>query len=138
MPSNMPAPVLFWAANVSGVSRWTAGFKARRQKWLFDGIQPLWRPAEAEWRRMKEAANGEPIELIVAGYEAGSRDRIKARGSVHFVVSGEAAGSPLFYREVNLPFKEAVKDPSLRLKPASEQAQQALAKALGQTSASGR
>jgi tetratricopeptide (TPR) repeat protein len=112
MPLNMPAPVLLWKTNVSGIGRWAAGFKAGGHKWFFDDIQPLWRPAEADWRRMKQAANGEPIELIVGAYETGSRGRMKARGSVRFVVAREAVESPLFYREVNLPFSEAVKDPS--------------------------
>ena len=61
---------------------------------------------------MKEAARGEPIELVVAGYLEGRRDQMMARGSVRFSISSEAVKYPLFYREVNLPFKEAVKDPS--------------------------
>jgi len=112
MPGNMPAPVLLWKASASGIGRWAASFKAGGQKWSFNDIQPMWRPAEAEWRRMKQAANGEPIELTVAGYEAGSRGRTKGRSAVHFVVAREVVEYPLFYREVNLPFKEAVKDPS--------------------------
>jgi tetratricopeptide (TPR) repeat protein len=112
MPLNMPAPVLLWQTNAADVGRWAASFKAGRQKWSFDGIQPMWRPPEVEWRKMKQAANGAPIELFVAGYEEGRRGRIKARGSARFVVSKEPVEYPLFYREVNLPFKEAVKDPS--------------------------
>jgi tetratricopeptide (TPR) repeat protein len=112
MPLNMPAPVLLWKTKATKVGRWAAVVKAGHQKWSFDAIQPMWRPAEAMWQRIKQAANGEPIELTVSGYERGRLGRLKTRGAVRFVVSREAVESPLFYREVNLPFKEAVKDPS--------------------------
>jgi len=111
VPCNLAAPVVLWQTNAARVDRWVAGVKAGRQKWLFDGIQPMWRPPAAEWQRMKQAANGAALELLVAGYEARSR-RLVARGAVRFAVSREAVEYPLFYREVNLPFAEAVKDPS--------------------------
>jgi tetratricopeptide (TPR) repeat protein len=112
LPGNMPAPAVLWKTNLPGIGRWVAGFKAGGQKWFFDRIQPMWRPPEAKWRRMKAAAGGAPIELILAGYEGRRRAHLEAWGLVQFVVASEAVAYPLFYREVNLPFKEAVKDPS--------------------------
>jgi len=112
LPLNMPAPVLFWKTNLPGVGRWAARFKAGRQDWSFDDVQPLWRPPEADWGKMKQSAKGGAIELTVAGYEGGGRGEKKAQSSVRFVVSAEAVKTPLFYRDVNLPFSEAVKDPS--------------------------
>jgi hypothetical protein len=112
MPRNMPAPVVLWKTNVPGVGRWTAQFNAGGRSWAFDGIQPLWRPPETEWRQIKQAANDQPIELVIAGYGVEPTGPIQARGSVQFVASGEPVESPLFYRDVNLPFSEAVKDPS--------------------------
>ena len=112
MPLNMPPPVVLWKTNVAGVGRWAAGFVVGRQKWLFEGLQPMWKPPEVEWGKMKEAAKGGAVELIVAGYQGGRRGQIMVRGSVRFVISREAVENPLFYREVNLPFREAVKDPT--------------------------
>ena len=112
MPTNMPAPAVFWKTNAPGIDRWVAVFKAGGRRWLFDGVQPMWRPPEADWRGMKQAANGQPIELILAGYRRDNRGKIEARTSVRFAVVCEAVEHPLFYREVNLPFKDAVKDPS--------------------------
>jgi len=42
----------------------------------------------------------------------GERRRLKARGSVWFTLARETGDYPLFYREVNLPFVEAVKAPT--------------------------
>ncbi len=114
MPANMPAPVVFWNTNVppARVDRWVAGFKAGPQRWLFEGIEPLWRPSEGEWRAMKQAAGGGAIELVLAGYQGVSPGAIQARGAVRFSLAAERVETPLFYREVILPFKEAVKDPS--------------------------
>ena len=112
MPRNMPAPVLLWETNVPGVDAWVAAFKAGSQKWVFEGIQPRWRPGETEWRGIKQAARGGAIDLIVAGYGMEHPRQVHARGAIRFTVSSDAVEAPLFYREVNLPFKEAVKDPS--------------------------
>jgi len=112
MPWNMPAPVLLWKTSVPGLDTWVATFKAGSQQWLHEGIQPRWRPSETEWRGIKQGARGGLIELIVAGYEKGHPRQIRARGVIRFTVSSDPVETPLFYREVNLPFKDAVKDPS--------------------------
>ena len=112
LPFNMPAPVLLWKTNAPEVGRWEAVFKAGRKRWSFENIAPMWRPPEADWRRMKEAAQGGAIEVGITGYEADRPSRIKVRSSVRISVARESVHDSLFYREVNLPFKEAVKDPS--------------------------
>lgn len=112
MPRNMPAPAVLWLTNAVGVGRWTARFEAGGRTWAFEGIQPRWRPPETEWRQVKQAAHDQPIQLVIAGYAVEPKGGMLARGSVQFVASGEAVEAPLFYRDVNLPFIEAVKDPS--------------------------
>ncbi len=112
LPLNMPLPVLLWNTNVPGVDWWAARFTAGGQNWSFEGIQPRWRPPETDWGKMKLSAKGGAIEFIVAGYERGAQGQKKAESSVRFVVSADAVKTPLFYRDVNLPFLEAVKDPS--------------------------
>ncbi len=69
LPRNMPAPVLLWKTNVPGVDRWVAGYKTGKEKWSFDGVEPMWRPNEGEWRHIKQVANGEPVQVIVVGYQ---------------------------------------------------------------------
>lgn len=112
MPANMPAPVVLWRTNVPGVSKWSVRFKAGPKDWVFDGVQPMWHPPESEWQQVRQAAGGEPVEMTISGTENGEASAIKARGAVRFALAKEAVTTPLFYREVNLPFAEAVKDPS--------------------------
>jgi tetratricopeptide (TPR) repeat protein len=109
LPANLPAPLVLWKTNGFERVRWAAVFKAGTRAWVFEGLEPRWHPPEADWSAMKQAAKGSGIELIVAGL----RDRAPvARASLSFIVSSEKVNHPLFYREVNLPFSEAVKDPS--------------------------
>jgi tetratricopeptide (TPR) repeat protein len=112
LPRDMPAPLVLWKTNVPGVGRWTARFQAGRETWAFDAVHPGWRPPEADWRRMKGAAGREAIALTVAGFEVASPAEERAQSTVRFAIAAEAVRTPLFYRDVNLPFSEAVKDPS--------------------------
>jgi tetratricopeptide (TPR) repeat protein len=111
MPWNMPAPVVFWKTNGDSAVHWAAGFKAGSQQWVFADIYPRWHPQEAQWRSMKDAAKG-AITLTLAEYRARDPRHLLARSSVRFAISPDSVDYPIFYREVNLPFSEAVKDPS--------------------------
>jgi tetratricopeptide (TPR) repeat protein len=111
MPFNMPSPVVTWKTNAGGGQEWAAAFKAGGRTWWFEGIRPMWRPEERVWREIKDRARGGAVEVIVGAFEKGGR-KLEARGAVRFTLSRETVDYPLFYREVNLPFSEAVKDPS--------------------------
>lgn len=111
MPLNMPALVVTWQTNAARGEQWAAGFKAGGRAWWFEDIRPMWRPREEVWRQIKDSARGGPIEVIVGAFAKGGH-RLLARGAVRFTLSRETVDYPLFYREVNLPFIEAVKDPS--------------------------
>ena len=111
MPLNMPAPVVAWKTNAGGAREWAVAFKAGGRAWSFEGVRPMWRPQEQVWRQIKDAAQGGPVEVIVGAFSKGRR-RLEARGTARFTLSRETVDYPLFYREVNLPFSEAVKDPT--------------------------
>jgi tetratricopeptide (TPR) repeat protein len=111
MPWNMPAPVVTWKTNAGGGQEWVGAIKAGGRAWWFEDIRPMWRPKDDVWRRIKEAAGGGAIEAVIGAFGKGGR-RLESRGAVRFTLSRETVDYPLFYREVNLPFSEAVKDPS--------------------------
>ena len=129
MPRNMPAPAVCWKTNAAAGVHWLIAFRtggtgpspfnqpapaqttSASRTWWFDDVLPLWRPDERVWREIRDAAGVGPIEVIVGSFRI--RDhRLHARGTVRFALSPETVDYPLFYREVNLPFAEAVKDPS--------------------------
>jgi len=111
-PANFPSPVLLWKTNAGAAQPFAAGFIAGQRQWLFTGIQPMWRPPEEDWRQIKQAGRQGTIVVVVAGLGGEGGREVVSRGSVSFTVSERSVEYPLFYREVNLPFSEAVKDPS--------------------------
>ena len=50
--------------------------------------------------------------MTIAGIDRATPSQVLSAGHVIVATSSDAVGAPLFYREVNLPFAEAVKDPS--------------------------
>jgi tetratricopeptide (TPR) repeat protein len=111
LPLNFPPPVVTWKTNAAGGEIWVTGFKTGGRAWWFERTTPMWRPSPEAWRQIKAAAQRGPIEVLVGAFDSASR-RLKARGSVRFTLARETVDYPLFYREVNLPFVEAVKDPT--------------------------
>lgn len=112
MPRNLPPPVIHWKTNGVTANRWSVGFKAGRQRWLFEDVQPMWHPIESVWQQIKDCAKQSEIEMVVAGFESTNPGKIQELGSRRFTISNETVDYPVFYREVNLPFSEAIKDPS--------------------------
>jgi tetratricopeptide (TPR) repeat protein len=111
MPRNMPAPVVSWKTNGGAGEEWLVAFKAGGRTWWFEGQPPRWRPEERAWHQIKDAAQDGRVEVIVGAFGKG-RHQLEAKGTTRFTLSRDTVDQPLFYREVNLPFSEAVKDPS--------------------------
>jgi len=110
-PLNLPPPVVSWGTNGAADEVWAGTFKAGGKAWHFNDIQPRWHPDEAAWREIKQAAGVGAVEVVVEALGRGDH-QLRARGTTHFEFCGDTVDHPLFYREVNLPFSEAVKDPS--------------------------
>ena len=71
-----------------------------------------WTPTRVQWEAIKKAAIGKPTKFTVLGVERGAASGIVFRSEIMFETSRDPVAAPIFYREVNLPFKEAVKDPT--------------------------
>ncbi|MCY2929784.1 MAG: tetratricopeptide repeat protein [Planctomycetota bacterium] len=71
-----------------------------------------WTPSDEQWETIKKASLEKGVSVSVYGLIRSSPRRIRAVGRVSIRTSGDEVGAPLFYREVNLPFIDAVKDPS--------------------------
>ena len=71
-----------------------------------------WTPATGEWEAIKQRCRAQQTEITVLGFRRDAPAQILSRGRVRVMTSEDPVGAPLFYREVNLPFAAAVKDPS--------------------------
>ena len=112
-PPESIAPTFAWSAS-SGVA----------DSWLlrvaFESGQPLllvsprreWTPDAATWTQIKGHTAVHPARVTLLGYASGTPEHIIASGSVSIATSKDPVGAPIMYREVTLPFIEAVKDPS--------------------------
>ena len=70
-----------------------------------------WRPDRESWDAAKAASVESDLELVVQRYAAGEPDEVHAQ-RITMQTSKDPVGDSLFYREVPLPFLEAVQDPS--------------------------
>jgi tetratricopeptide (TPR) repeat protein len=71
-----------------------------------------WTPDARTWKRFKARSSGRPVDITVEEVSSDSSKRRLAKGAIRMATSTDPVGAPLFYREVPLPFIDAVKDPS--------------------------
>jgi hypothetical protein len=72
--------------------------------------KPNWTPTPEQWEQIKQRSRTASATVTVLGFQQATPATIRSRGRVRIGTSPDAVGAPIFYREVNLPFKEAVKD----------------------------
>ncbi len=71
-----------------------------------------WTPDLNQWERIKKRSLEKEALVTILGVNRWSRGKILSAGQISIKTSKDPVGAPLFYREVNLPFIDAVKDPS--------------------------
>lgn len=111
LPRNMSPPVLSWNTNTAGNGQWAAALKTTGGTWVFTNLQSGQFLPAADWERIRQSAGSNWVQLAIVSSDSNSPTRL-ARGMVQFRFDPEPVATPLFFREVNLPFIEAVKDPS--------------------------
>ena len=70
------------------------------------------RPKAKEWETIKKHSLEKEAEVTVLGLNRSAPKEILSCCRISISTSKDEVGAPLFYREVDLPFIEAVKDPS--------------------------
>jgi len=112
-PPDIAAPTVRWKDNAPPGEGWQVAlaFPDGGGPMRFHADAPRWRPAECDWERIKQRSVDADVRLTVrrAGVAASQGS---AGATVAFRTSRDEVGAPIFYREVNLPFIDAVKDPS--------------------------
>ncbi|MEI7528231.1 MAG: tetratricopeptide repeat protein [Elusimicrobiota bacterium] len=113
-PRDIAAPRFLWKDQNASADIWlvTIRFAGAEGRLNFIAGAEGWTPSDEDWERIKRRSLERAATLTVAGASHAEPGRILSSGSVVFRTSGDAVDAPLFYREVTLPFSEAVKDPS--------------------------
>jgi tetratricopeptide (TPR) repeat protein/Tol biopolymer transport system component len=113
-PPEIPAPCFRWQDENRRADLWlvTLEFADGGGRINARARQRSWTPEPAVWEDIKQRCLEKPATVTVAAVHHASPSQILATGRVTIRTSGDKVGAPLFYREVNLPFVQAVKDPS--------------------------
>ncbi len=113
-PPEIPPPVFRWTEKQPGADQWLVAvqFGAETNRLFFLATERSWTQAPGDWETIKRRSAERPARVTVIGATRAQPDSVVSAGCVGFATSRDRVGAPLFYREVNLPFIEAVKDPS--------------------------
>ena len=113
-PPEIAAPTIRWKESRDDVDRWLVTFKFRDEKepMSFPSAAMEWTPPDEHWRDIKRRSLEKPAELTVQGFSQTEPQRILSEARISISTSTDEVGAPLFFREVNLPFLTAVKDPA--------------------------
>ncbi len=114
-PPEIIAPTFHWEDGSSRSDTWliTIRFENGKGRMNFLSRGAEWRPADEQWETIKQRTREKTAEVIILGVNQSDPKNILSGGRISIATSTDEVGAPIFYREVNLPFIEAVKDPSL-------------------------
>jgi tetratricopeptide (TPR) repeat protein len=111
-PPEIIPPTVRWTDN-SGADTWTVSVHYGNGEESRSTVpRPNWKPETRLWEEMKRRSVAADTTIKVAGYRRSEPKQLLSQGQTHFRTSSDAVGAPIFYREVILPFIEAVKDPA--------------------------
>ncbi len=113
-PPDIAPPTFRWRPGVSGHDRWRISLTLEGVGDAITSVvhEPHWTPDPLTWESIKLRSREKPALVTISGFETGSPDRSGPTVSRSFSTSADPVEAPIFYRDVNLPFVEAVKDPS--------------------------
>jgi tetratricopeptide (TPR) repeat protein len=111
-PPEIVAPTFLWRDKTEGVARWQVllRFDSADEVLRFPTEEPRWRPTEEVWAEIKRRSELSNAEVAVVGL--GTRAEAASSATVRIRTSTDPVGDAIFYREVPLPFIDAVQDPS--------------------------
>jgi tetratricopeptide (TPR) repeat protein len=108
------APCTFAWQDASKADTWLVlvEFPGDARRLHFVSQRMDWTPPAREWQEIKERSRKRRAKVTVLGLQRSAPFNLLSRGQISISTSADKVGAPLFYREVNLPFIDAVKDPS--------------------------
>jgi Flp pilus assembly protein TadD len=111
-PPEIVAPTFVWSDETDGVGEWKIlmRFDGGAEPLRFASTEPRWRPSEADWAEIKRRSAEGDAEVAIVG--TGPNARPASSASIRIRTSTDPVGDSIFYREVPLPFIQAVQDPS--------------------------
>jgi tetratricopeptide (TPR) repeat protein len=113
-PPESPAPLFTWKDETGRCNTWLVAIESPEGQvrvGRFTG-QVQWRPEDQVWEEIKKLSLGTQAVVTVIGFNRWHPSKALSLGRCRIGTSADPVGAPLFFREVHLPFIDAVKDPS--------------------------
>ena len=113
-PPESVAPTFRWNDTASGAGCWVVAIARTGGHERLTAMvrEPKWAPTEEQWATIKRDSQEAETAIAILGAPPWGPARVLSAGRVRIRTSGDPVGASIFYREVNLPFLDAVKDPS--------------------------
>jgi len=114
-PPEIVPPTFSWEDTEAASDNWlvTIKFQDDGDRMNFLSQSKEWTPGAKEWEAIKKRSLEKDAQVAILGFSGSAPGKILSGGRISISTSKDEVGAPLFYREVNLPFVDAVKDPSL-------------------------
>jgi len=113
-PPEIVPPAFHWEDGNSRSNMWLVSIKFQDSETPMNIVarESLWTPEQRQWETIKKRSLERKAQVTILGISSRFTTRILSAGQISIKTSKDPVGAPLFYREVNLPFIDAVKDPS--------------------------
>ncbi|UCE50591.1 MAG: tetratricopeptide repeat protein [Phycisphaerales bacterium] len=113
-PSEIVPPTFRWEDGNSKSNMWLVSIKFQDSHIPISFVthESLWTPEQRQWETIKKRSLEQNAQVTILGVKHWITTRILSAGRISIKTSRDPVDAPLFYREVNLPFIDAVKDPS--------------------------
>ncbi len=113
-PPELPSPLFRWKDENPRSNQWLVSIEFSDDGRRVDSFVQAseWRPGASVWGQIKKRSIDKQAMVTVVGIDRRTPSQVLSVGRIAIAMSSDAVGAPLFYREVNLPFADAVKDPS--------------------------
>ncbi len=113
-PPEIAAPTFRWQDAALRSAQWAIGieFEDGGPGLEFTCNARHWRPTDRDWETIKQRSVGQLARVTIRGLNSKMEGVTLSTGQVSCSTSLDEVGAPIFYREVNLPFRDAIKDPA--------------------------
>ena len=117
-PPDVVAPTFRWEDDDSGSDTWLVAFQFSDGggDLSFRCLRTEWTVPDEAWETIKRRSSEQEARVTILGVCQADAKTALSQGSVRISTSEDEVGAPLFFREVNLPFIMAVKNPAAHIR----------------------
>lgn len=118
-PPDIVAPTFRWKDGHPDADSWRIVFQFSDEGLAleFRSRQTEWTVPDEAWEEVETRCRGQEVCVTISSvHGTGSEETVSSQATVRISTSDDEVGAPLFFREVNLPFVTAVKDPAAHIR----------------------